>query len=224
VAVGRLEANDISLQPDPQLLVGRMAHCTFEREGRQWYVVDGGSVNGTFVRRADTIERLFGRTPLHDGDVVCVLAFVTVDDERLFFELAFHAESDPHATRAAPVVAKVSTSDRAACLVYDVHEARLLAVVGDESHEVEVRAQVHELVRYMVERNAEIGGAPALCTHEELMRAVWNDEPMHTREELAKLVWELRRKLEPLGAANAVETERRRGYRLRTCLPGVVRS
>ena len=59
--------------------------------------------------------------------------------------------------------------------------------------------------------------APALCTHDELMQAVWADEPMHSREELAKLVWELRKKLEPFGAEHLIENERRRGYRMRTC-------
>src|SRR2546430_15213315 len=66
----------------------------------------------------------------------------------------------------------------------------------------------------MVERNAAGGGAPALCTHDELMRAVWADEPMHTREELAKLVWELRKRLEPFDAAGLIENERGLGYRL----------
>ena len=37
--------------------------------------------------------------------------------------------------------------------------------------------------------------------------------------ELAKLVWELRKKLEPFGAGDLIENERRRGYRMRTC-PG----
>ena len=82
---------------------------------------------------------------------------------------------------------------------------------GGERHEIPIRAQAHFLVRYMAER------APALCTHDELMHAVWADEPMHTRVELAKLVWELRRKLEPFGAGYLIENERRLGYRLRTC-------
>ncbi len=73
----------------------------------------------------------------------------------------------------------------------------------------------------MVERNAASGGEPALCSHDELMHAVWDDEPMHTREELAKLVWELRRRLEPYAAAHLIENERGRGYRLRTCPPEV---
>jgi DNA-binding winged helix-turn-helix (wHTH) protein len=105
------------------------------------------------------------------------------------------------------------------CLAYDLDEARLVLVRNGERHEIQIRAQAHRLVRYMVERNAAGEGAPALCTHEELMEAVWADEPMHSREELAKLVWELRRKLEPFGAAQLIENERRRGYRLRTCLP-----
>jgi DNA-binding winged helix-turn-helix (wHTH) protein len=86
-----------------------------------------------------------------------------------------------------------------------------------ERHEIQIRAQAHRLVRYMGERNAASGGAPALCTHEELMHAVWADEPMHSREELAKLVWELRKKLEPFEAEHLIENERRLGYRLRTC-------
>jgi hypothetical protein len=49
------------------------------------------------------------------------------------------------------------------------------------------------------------------------MQAVWGDEPMHSRTELARLVWELRRQLEPLGATDVVVNEPRRGYRLVTC-------
>ena len=54
---------------------------------------------------------------------------------------------------------------------------------------------------------------------DEELRAVWADEPMHTRVELARLMWELRKKLEPFGAGHLIENERRLGYRLRTCRP-----
>src|SRR5437773_12496981 len=71
ITVGRLpDRNDIALQPDPELLVTRVAHCTLEREGKQWFVVDGGSVNGTFLRRDGRLERVDGRVALRDGDVV----------------------------------------------------------------------------------------------------------------------------------------------------------
>jgi len=63
--VGRLsDLNDIALQPDPELLVTRAGHCTLERVGAHWFVVDGGSVNGTFPparpRRLATAHRAHG--------------------------------------------------------------------------------------------------------------------------------------------------------------------
>jgi FHA domain len=202
VTVGRLpEVNDIALEPDPELLVTREAHCTLELEGAHWLVVDGGSVNGTFVRRRGELQQVTDRMALHDGDVVCVLASA---DEKRFFELAFHSAGDSQATRPA-----LRTMDD--CLSYEAEAGRLVLVKGGDRHEIEIRAQAHKLVRHMAER------APALCTHEELMEAVWGDEPMHSREELAKLIWELRKKLEPFSAEDLVENERRRGYRLRAC-------
>ena len=205
VTVGRLpEANDIALEPDPELLVTREAHCTFEHEGVHWFVVDGGSVNGTFLRRRGKLDQLTERTALHDGDVVCVLASAQDPEHKRYFELAFQAVGDSQATR--PALETIG-----ACLSYETDEARLVLVKGSERHEIEIRAQAHKLVRHMAERS------PALCTHEELMDAVWGDEPMHSREELAKLIWELRKKLEPFGAEDLVENERRRGYRLHIC-------
>ena len=199
------ELNDIGLQPDPQRVVSRAGHCTFEREGRVWFVVDGGSVNGTFLRRGERAPARRRRTALRDGDVVCVLAEVDESGERRFFELAFHAEQDSQATRAAPVAhGRVPALRRR-------RGAPASSCSGGERHEIPIRAQAHRLVRHMAER------APALCTHDELMQAVWADEPMHSREELAKLVWELRKKLEPFGAEHLIENERRLGYRMRTC-------
>jgi len=205
VTVGRLPAvNDIALEPDPELLVTREAHLTFEREGAHWFVVDGGSVNGTFLRRRGDLQQLTGRSALHDGDVVCVLASSEDPENRRFFELAFQTVADSQATR--PALQTISQ-----CLSYDPDEARLVLVSGAEQHEIENEPGLHKLVRHMAERS------PALCTHDELMEAVWDDEPMHSREELAKLIWELRKKLEPFGAEDLVENERRRGYRLHTC-------
>jgi hypothetical protein len=212
VTVGRLpDVNDIALEPDSELLVTRVGHCTFEREGAQWFIADGGSVNGTFLRRGGVLERIAGRAALRDGDLVCVLASVAQAGERRFFELAFHASSDSQATRAVP------RDESRPCLSYDANEARLVLVQNGKRHEIPIRAQAHRLVRYMAERNAASGGAPALCTHDELMHAVWEDEPMHTRDELAKLVWELRKKLEPFNAEQLIENARRLGYRMLTC-------
>jgi FHA domain len=206
VTVGRLAAvNDISLEPDPEHLVTRAEHCVFERTGEAWSIVDGGGVNGTFVRRGGQLRQVSGRMPLRSGDVVCVLASIPHQEVPRYFELAFETSADSQATRAA------QAHDLEDCLSYDPDEARLVLVHEGEQHELHIRAQAHKLVRYMAER------APSLCTHEELMHAVWGDEPMHSREELAKLVWELRKELEPFDAGHLIENERRLGYRLRTC-------
>ena len=216
VSVGRLpEANDIALEPDPEQLVTRVAHCSFERQGGRWFVVDGGGVNGTFVRHGEQLQRVSGQTALQDGDSVCVLASLSEGGDRGYFELLFDEGVDSQATRAAQPW--THETERRPCLEYDPAQARLVLVQADERLELQIRAQAHRLVAYMAARNAAIGGTPALCTHDELMHAVWGDEPMHSRTELAKLVWELRRQLEPLGAADLIENERRRGYRLRTC-------
>jgi DNA-binding winged helix-turn-helix (wHTH) protein len=111
-----------------------------------------------------------------------------------------------------------NTPPSGGCIDYDARGGRLVAVTSAGRHEIQVRPQVHRLVGFMAERNAASAGAgPVLCSHDELMHAVWGDEPMHTRTELARLVWELRRELEPLGATEVVVNERRRGYRLLTC-------
>ena len=217
ISVGRLaDENDIVLGPDPERLVSRVRHCTLEHEQGRWVVVDGGGVNGTFVRRGSSLERVSEPRALEDGDVVCILGALAGRAERRYFELVFHEGEDSQATRAAPAGTIVAPAQKA-CLSYEEGQARLVLVRGAERQEIQVRAQAHRLVRHMSERNDAISGGPALCTHEELIRAVWSEEPLHTRAELAKLVWELRRALEPHGAGDLIESERRRGYRLRTC-------
>jgi hypothetical protein len=207
VTVGRLpDLNDIPLERDPEHLVTRAEHCAFERSGSTWSIVDGGSVNGTFVRRAGELKRVDGRLPLRNGDVICILGSMNHQDGARYFELEYETTADSQATRAAqePDAAQE-------CLSYDADEARLVLVSRGERYELQIRAQAHKLVAHLAERS------PALCTHAELMDAVWGDEPMHSREELAKIVWELRKQLEPYGAGHLIENERGLGYRLRTC-------
>jgi hypothetical protein len=207
VTIGRLpELNDIALEPDPEHLVTRAEHCALERAGSTWSIVDGGSVNGTFVRRAGELKRVEGRLPLRSGDVVCILVAMNHQDGARYFELEYETTADSQATRAAqePDAAQE-------CLSYDAEEARLVLVSRGERYDLQIRAQAHKLVAHLAERS------PALCTHAELMDAVWGDEPMHSREELAKIVWELRKQLEPYGAGHLIENERGLGYRLRTC-------
>ena len=152
LTVGRLpELNDIALEPDPEHLVTRTEHCAFERSGSTWSIVDGGSVNGTFVRRAGELKRVEGRLPLRDGDVVCVLGSMDHQEGARYFELEYETTADSQATRAAP-----EPDATEECLSYDADEARLVLVARGERHELHIRAQAHKLVAYM--RYAREGG------------------------------------------------------------------
>ena len=96
VTVGRLpDLNDIALEPDPEHLVTRAEHCAFERAGSTWSIVDGGSVNGTFVRRAGELKRVEGRLPLRNGDVVCILSSMDHQDGARYFELEYETTRTP---------------------------------------------------------------------------------------------------------------------------------
>ena len=210
VTVGRLpDINDIALQPDAAQLVTRREHFAFEKRDSGWIAVDSGSLNGTYVKRGDRIERIVQTLELSDGDVVCVLGDMTGQNEPKYWEFEF---GDRDRTRP------VRLPSRSAHLSYDVDTARLFLVRESGRQEIQLRRQAHRLVRFMSERNAE-AGSHALCSHAELMEAVWGDEPFHTREELTRLFWELRSRLQPLRADHLVESVRGLGYRLRT-LPG----
>jgi hypothetical protein len=223
LTIGRsAEFNDVALAPDPQRRVSREVHCALEREHGRWYVVDGDTVNGTYLLRDEQLERVAGRVALGDEEEIRVIALVAESGARRYWRLVFE---NPEGTRRVdPALAPpAGTADphprphAGRCLFYDSAQGKLFLVDGHERRQLRVRRQVHELVRYMAARNAEGGGVPVLCSRDELMRAIW-DTPLHSPEELTRLFWELRNELRPHRAEDIVENERGLGYRLRSCL------
>ena len=207
VTVGRLpDVNDISLEPDPDRLVTRQEHFSFQQVGTDWLVVDAGSMNGTFLRRDGELQRVAGTAALVDGDVVLVIGAVRGTTVLSYWEFEF---GDRARTRP------VNVADVAGRLSYDLEAAQLYVVVGERQHAVPLRRQAHQLVRFMAVQNLEAGKA-VLCSHDDLMTAVWGDEPLHTREELNRLFWEIRTKLQLYGLEHLVESVRGLGYRIRT--------
>jgi DNA-binding response OmpR family regulator len=57
-----------------------------------------------------------------------------------------------------------------------------------------------------------------MCTYDELIKAIWGEEDFgHTENEINRLVWELRQKVEPdQKEPRFLETVRGLGYRLVT--------
>lgn len=210
ITIGRFaEFNDIGLEPDPQQLITRKAHCALERAADTWWVIDNGSVNRTFIRREEHIEVVHGRAPLHDGDAIRILGMLYDDAEPAYWELAFH---DPLRTN------RVFDGTGSASLDYDWIQARLFRHEGSHRVEIEaLRPQEHKLIRYMDQRNRANGNVPVMCTYEELIAAIWGDEPDHIESEVNHLVYGLRQKIEvDPGDPQFLQSVRGLGYRLDT--------
>jgi hypothetical protein len=215
---------DIVLEPDPERWVGRL-HCVLEFDTGAWWLVDNGTVNGTFLRRHDSVERVEGRVRLRANDVIRILGGMDSDDGGLrYWELTL---LDPHATTQAPRPPRRPAPPPEGgwtCVEYDWAQARLYRRDGDRREEVEgLSPLLHKLVRHMA--GAGDGGAPVACTHAELIEAVWgtgDGTPFgFTTEHLRDLVSELRKRLEPGRArgepSRLLETIPGIGYRLRVC-------
>ena len=145
-----------------------------------------------------------GKQMLTHGDVICILAGLSETSPPVYWELSFdHREGT---TPVAPL----------ARLDYDWAGARLYRTEGTRRVEIgNLRPQAHLLLRYMLRRNRENGGSPTACSREELMQAIWGEEPLHDPQEISALILDLRRhvELDP-GSPRFVETVMGIGYRL----------
>jgi hypothetical protein len=218
---------DVMLDPDPQRWIGRL-HCLLDYEAGTWWLVDNGTVNGTFLRRGERTQRVAGRVRLQNQDVIRILGGMTDGGELRFWELVL---TDPFATRQAPAVTPAAPDGEAverteACVEYDWLQAKLFCRDAAGRREVTgLSPLAHKLVRHMVDRSRANGWVPVACTHEELIRAVWGEGDAApygiTAEHLRDLVLELRKRLEPhrrKGAASRLlETVPGIGYRLVVC-------
>jgi len=210
LTIGRFqEFNDIGLEPDPQQLITRKAHCVIEREADTWWLIDNGSVNRTFIRREEEVEVVYGRAAIQDGDAIRILGLLTENGQPLYWELVFR---DPLKTQ------RVVDGSPTVSLEYDWIQARLFRIEGTHRYEIRnLRPQEHKLIRYMDQRNRVNGGVPVMCTYEELITAVWEDEINHVESEINHLVYELRQKVEPdPNEPRFLQSVRGLGYRLET--------
>lgn len=210
LTIGRFrDLNDIGLEPDPQQLVTRRAHCVLERDADAWWVVDNGSVNRTFVMRGQRMDVVNGRTPLHDGDAIRVLGLLTEIGEPVYWEMVFR---DPLRTN------RVTNEAVRVYLEYDWLQAKLFLVQGTRAEEIRnLRPQEHKLIRYMDQRNRANGYVPVMCTYEELIAAIWGDEIGHIEAEVNRLAYDLRQRIEPDPAEpRFLQAVRGLGYRLET--------
>jgi hypothetical protein len=152
---------------------------------------------------------VLGRAHLVDGDCILILGKLTESGDPFYWELTFR---DPMGTQ--PTIHLLMGS----YLQYDWIQAKLFQVISSKRQEIlDLRPQEHKLIRYMDHRNRANNYVPVMCPSEELLTAIWGEEAPHTETDLAHLVWELRKKLEPNPKEpRFLVTVRGLGYRLVT--------
>ncbi len=189
--IGRLrDVNEIALEPDPQKLVTRHMHCAIEKKSHFYWVVDNASKNGTFLKRLDVVKRILGEEKLQHRDTIRILANIESNGEHKYWDLQF---IDPQATEGALVFTKKQY------LEYDWVQAKLFFINGIIRTEIGgLTPQEHKLIRYMEQQNKNNGNVSKMCTYEDLLAAIWDEQQYtHTTNDIARLIWGLRKKIEP---------------------------
>ena len=218
--IGRLgDFNDVGLEPDPQHLITRKAHCTIEQNIEGWWVIDNGSVNRTFVQREHVMEVVEGRMQITDGDIIRLLGRLFEDADPVYWELIFR---DPMKTQFANITPKARQIGELprdnVFLVYDWIQAKLFCVESATRKEISgLSPQEHKLVRYMDKRNQDNGYVAVMCEYEEIIAAIWGTAAGPGKMDVNRLVWQLRKKIEPNPEEpQFLQTEPKMGYRLVT--------
>ncbi|MBW2663033.1 MAG: winged helix-turn-helix domain-containing protein [Deltaproteobacteria bacterium] len=188
--IGRLQdVNEIALEPDPQKLVTRHMHCAIEIKSHFYWVVDNASKNGTFLKRLDVVKRILGEEKLQHRDTIRILANIESNGEHKYWELQF---IDPQTTEG------VLTFTKKQHLEYDWVQAKLFLINGTIRTEIGgLTPQEHKLIRYMEQQNKNNENTTKMCTYEELLAAIWDEQQYtHTKNDIARLIWGLRKKIE----------------------------
>jgi DNA-binding winged helix-turn-helix (wHTH) protein len=205
--VGRSNGNDIVL-PNSDKTISRN-HCVLECKANCWWVVDESSANGTFVQRCNRDTRIdvrqHGRLQLNNGDAILILGKFLEENEPVFWRLTFR---DSEQTVRPP-----------AFLEYSLSQQKLFLVNGSEQQEIHLSRRERYLIHYMAERNQINHNKPVVCEYQELITAIWSDSFGHTNNDVTRLVWVIRQKVESdPGEPEFLKTEKGRGYSLKVKL------
>jgi DNA-binding winged helix-turn-helix (wHTH) protein len=208
ITIGRGTDNDIVL-PDPHKKVSR-CHSAIEREGDRWWLTDEGSANGTFVRQGggggEVDVRSVETVLLQDGDVILILGKLTASEQPMFWQLRFR---DPNVTDHVVGFQPVAEVE------YALAQRMLFKVTQQRQVEVKLSPQEGNLIHYMAQRNWDSNSQPCVCGYEKLIGAIWGEAFGHVPNEVQRLVWGIKKKIErDSGEPRFLKTVRGKGYLL----------
>lgn len=185
--IGRLhEVNDIALQPDPQNLITRHMHCFIEIRKNTCWLIDNASKNGTFLKRNNLMQKVSGEVKLQDNDCIMILGEINELDNPKYWELTY---IDPLATK--DIIKEQAT------IVYDWLQAKIIMYRNGKQEIINSLTPVeHKLLRFMDQKNKQNNNVPVMCSYNELISAIWEDNYSHTPNDINHIVAALRKKIE----------------------------
>lgn len=209
ISIGRQATNDIVLL-DPQKNTSRL-HCSIQYKLGSWWIRDEGSANGTYLQRNQDCTEIDVPAeeliPLKNKDKILIYGAVDSSEQKLFWQLKF---IDPEETNH--LVNRVITSS----LEYSLCQQKLFNVTLDNRNEIVLSEQELLLIDYMSRKNYEHNNQSVICTHNELIKAIWQEEDFGIKEKyIHHLASRVRKKIEPnSGEPKFLKKVRGRGYRL----------
>lgn len=213
LTIGRSDENNLVL-PDPENNISRH-HCALQYQDDHWWVLDKRpSANGTFLQRyqnprVQSDVRPFGKLRLEDKDKILIPAKLLEAETPIYWTLVFQ-ETDPGKTNKICYFQPPE-------LQYNSSQRKLWRLLGGTSEEIKLRPQALRLVHYMATKENTVNNLPVICSSDELLEQIFGDEN-RTNNDLTRLVWEVRSKIElDSGEPEFLITEGR-GYSLKVTL------
>lgn len=209
-SIGRLPENDIALTEDSDHRITRLKHCALTRNKGQWLISDH-STNGTQVQVEQTLYHI------HDSEIALQPgAVIQIGDWRLTFYDPNTTRKHPRKTPSFPPESPVSPSQSK--FIYKIAHATLYYQSTDQRQPIYCRPQVNQMLTYMAKQNLENQGEPIVCSHENLIEAIWPNEDNHNSQEINGLAREIRKIFQQYSPEtnpnDFLITSRRLGYRL----------
>ncbi len=174
------EPNDIYLGPNNCGCVSRV-HCLLVKREGKWWLVRKGRYFPLLQRKAEMEEEeVHTEVQLADGDHIRILGEQSTKGEISWIIHFCDGET------TLPVL-------MTAFLRYDKQHRALYRVVKGGEQRLSLSGQVLDLADFMLERPGHI------FSREELLRAIWGDDPSKDLGNLRNLIHRLREEIEPPG-------------------------